>query len=516
MKSSKPAGSFLSNSPVYALLALYVPLSIITAFAFLLRAILPWAFPVFFPIISGVISAAAASFYCDFMKDEKASRTVADIRGVIIVILLSYALASLFRMGIPWNRRFLPGVSAVFTSVGAVYAWVSVISLKELFSMRKRFEAYTELHQGVQLTEALFGDPGLLQSIDEKIVKTRQNFVSQITIIGIMLIITNARNNQLPLALYPLLVAILISGICIIGFFGIVRREQYYAGEGIVIPALDLAKHIMGMGIFATPFIAVAILAASNRSILPFSLIAGFFGRLFSPHLPARAVTETPPLPELPVMDFRQAFPDLGMEERPPWPGWEWVKYGLIALAAACFIMFMISPLLRRGGSKGRLTFRGRLYRIIAEWFKGIVSALRSFSVFIRNGKTGRRLRKPGSAEIKRMAKNVFGAYSQAKNRDMRRSITLFARLILWGGEVRHVLWKPSLAPGEYCTMLAAVEPSATGQNGGIIRCGELFEQALYSAEVLSEAERNEFKEQVELVVSLTPLSASSTHNRRR
>jgi hypothetical protein len=36
--------------------------------------------------------------------------------------------------------------------------------------------------------------------------------------------------------------------------------------------------------------------------------------------------------------------------------------------------------------------------------------------------------------------------------------------------------------------------------NEGIIRCGELFEKALYSAEVLSSAEQQEFKNTVEEV----------------
>jgi hypothetical protein len=35
-------------------------------------------------------------------------------------------------------------------------------------------------------------------------------------------------------------------------------------------------------------------------------------------------------------------------------------------------------------------------------------------------------------------------------------------------------------------------------QNEGIIRCGEIFEKALYSATVLSEVERDEFKYLVE------------------
>jgi hypothetical protein len=84
----------------------------------------------------------------------------------------------------------------------------------------------------------------------------------------------------------------------------------------------------------------------------------------------------------------------------------------------------------------------------------------------------------------------------------MRRSVTLFARLILWGTQAYQAPWKPSCAPGEYCALLAArvvkAPPAGTSSDGAelsgtIIRCGELFERALYSKQVLSGEEGREF-----------------------
>jgi hypothetical protein len=90
----------------------------------------------------------------------------------------------------------------------------------------------------------------------------------------------------------------------------------------------------------------------------------------------------------------------------------------------------------------------------------------------------------------------------------MRRSVTLFARLIIWGSDVFQLTWKPSYAPGEYCAILASSAASTAALEGAslkkekIIRCGELFEQALYSAEILSTAEQREFKNLVEEITS--------------
>jgi uncharacterized protein with WD repeat len=174
----------------------------------------------------------------------------------------------------------------------------------------------------------------------------------------------------------------------------------------------------------------------------------------------------------------------------------------------------MISPLFNRiKGSK--LTFRQRLGRIIKEWFKGVLDAFSAFIAFLRNDKTKQRLHNSNAKKIRRTAENVLGAYSHAKKRDMRRSATLFARLIIWGGEVRQVMWKPSHAPGEYCSLLSAAKPSAPSESGvsvaitqnalidaEIIRCGEIFEKAIYSAEILSNEERKEFKNLVEEIIS--------------
>jgi hypothetical protein len=108
----------------------------------------------------------------------------------------------------------------------------------------------------------------------------------------------------------------------------------------------------------------------------------------------------------------------------------------------------------------------------------------------------------------------------------MRHSATLFAQLIIWGNDVRQVVWKPSHGPGEYCKLLAAAQTAVNAQLQEqlplgtadvsssknmtndipikIIRCGDVFEKALYSAEVLSGEERKEFKHLVEDIITST------------
>jgi hypothetical protein len=191
------------------------------------------------------------------------------------------------------------------------------------------------------------------------------------------------------------------------------------------------------------------------------------------------------------------------IEEITPWPFLAWLRYGFIIIATSLFILFMISPLLNRVSSSAELTFRERLGRIITELFKGLLAGLVSLFTFFKSRNIVQKLRKPGAEEIQRMTGAVLRAYSQAKKSDMKRSVTLFAQLIIWGSEVRSVIWRPTHAPGEYCNLLASSAPpnsevSLWHRNKEIIRCGEIFEKALYSNEVLSDVERKEFSDLIE------------------
>jgi hypothetical protein len=513
----------LSNGPIYTLLALYMPLSALIAMVFLLGAFLP--LHAAFIIVSGCVSAAAASLYYDFMKDVKSSRIAANIRGGIIIMGIFYSVASLTRRGILIEGRFQPDFANIAPALSAFYAWYSVISLKQLFSARKSFEEYTELYRGEQLQRALYEDSGLLRCTDEEIIKKRRNYVIQLAIIGIFTFFNIINKNHVPPAVYILLTSILAGGTGICGFFEVMRWEQYYAGEGITLSVSDRIKRIGGMGIFILLCIACAFFLASDKSLLPFSAITGFIAWLFSLFrlllFPFTGTFETQPFEPMNLTPFI-----IPPEENAPHPILQWLvdysiiilKYSVIILATVGFIRFMISPLLNRGKIfREKMTFREKLIRIIAEWFIGMLTTLSSLLALLKNSKSLRKLKKYDTEEMRRTAATILSAYSPAKKQDMKRSVTLFARLIIWGGKIHQVVWKPAYAPGEYCGILAASThkpPEGEGAPVGgsplkrinemIFRCGELFEQALYSAEILSNEERKEFKDLIEEITGTT------------
>jgi len=512
-------GGFLSNGPLYTLLAIYMPLSFLIALLLLAGALLSTALPLASIIISSCVSAVLASLYCDFMKDVKSSLVAADIRGAIIILIVFYVLVSVFRRELPFVWRFRPGIVNILSAMGALYTWYSVISLKQLFSARRQFEKYMELYREEQLQSVLREDISLIQYIDEKITKRRFRYVVLLVIVGILTLISVIMKVHLSLSLYLMLIGILVVAVFICGFFEIMLREQHYAVEGIALSAADRLKHTGGIWVLILLCTVCAILAASDTSLLPFTAIASFFAWLLSlfgnlsPNKPTNTLgpesiepLEMPQPINLPFENADSPLPKWLTEYGPMI-----LKYSLIFLAAAAFVRFMISPLLNRGKPSGeKLKFHERLWHIIAEWFKRMLVVLSSFYAFLKNNKTTRKLNKYNSEEIRRTAATILNAYSQAKKQDMRRSATLFARLIIWGNEVFQLTWKPSYAPGEYCVILAASMAATTATatldliGEKVIRCGELFEKALYSAEVLSAAEQREFKNLVEEITSTT------------
>jgi hypothetical protein len=250
-----------------------------------------------------------------------------------------------------------------------------------------------------------------------------------------------------------------------------------------------------------------ALLFASERSILPFSWITGFLSRLLAllARLPRPTREEAPVLPEAPMLTERSMGPNPlleMMEPTEPWPFWDWLKYGAIVLVALAFLWFMVKPLFSRDRLNPEgLSLGKRLRRLILGWIKALRSGTALFWTSLFGGGRTVKIGATHAAELRSLSAELLSAYSPAKRREMRRSVTLFARLILWGSASYQTPWKDSRAPGEYCALLASRAAAEAELPGAIIRCGELFERALYSERVLNGDERREFSTLVEGII---------------
>jgi len=516
-----------SSKPLYGITGVYLPFSVLILWSILLGIVIRhFVSPLssFYILNEGIwcgagfLSALAATCYAGLIKKSRQRHTTADLRGSIIAAVAAYAFVSLLRRDAGLARRFIPCIDSIAATLAALFAWYSAISFREIFSGVELFESLTAQHRGERLREAMWEYSPEMSQTSEKLKSLQLSYAAQIIIPCLLIGAVGFAGRSLFFSL--LIFFVFTAGFLLMGFLRLIRRELIYASEGISLSVRDRAMPVtvMALGIGAAAILAVA--GSSDASLLPPELIFGLLAwlarlltSLFRPSKPADfALPERIEEPRM-MMNPSESFPEFGVEYAGPWAGWTYIKYGFIAILVFLFLLFMVYPLLKRSGFS--LSLR-KIRTVIARWFGDLKRGLHLFLTALKDRSVSQKYR-PDSEKLRRIASDLL---SGVKKREIKRSVNLFARLILWGIETMGVSWKPSHAPGEYCEILAAAlaqraksEPESpqsteTVHSGeaskgteireNIIRCGELFEKALYSARPLSAGEEREFKRIVE------------------
>ncbi|MDR2783051.1 MAG: hypothetical protein LBB48_04300 [Treponema sp.] len=515
MKSSDATGlsarPFGLSGAVYPLISFYMPfLSLICVLLLIDRFTGNWvrgfAMPYLPVAIASLVSALSASAYMAFIKHDRRGHSAGNIRGAIVMAALAYLFPSLFRFGAPFQERFFPWGGNILPALSALYVWIQVITLSRVFAARESFERYTEAYGGEELQQIIRDDGDLTASISRVIREYRLIHTVQLVFILIFSCVCAALGIRLPVPLFVFLIILMISTALVFALFGVFNQEQYYAGAGMSLSAPQRSKRLAAMFIGVCSIALLCATLASNASVLPFSLITGFLAWLLSLFPKASRGGRPPEPPEPDISDMGMggfSLPEglVRGGNRKPLPFWEYIQYAALALLIIGFLWFMVKPLLTRGNKGG--PFLKRLERLLAAWLKSVKAAVASFIASLRHDAGVVRLAKTNAEAIRRLETSLLEGYSVAKRRDMKRSAGLFARLIVWGSETCQVSWKPSRAPGEYCAILAAAAaPLFPRLRLPIIRCGDLFERALYAKEALSEQEREEFAARVEAITT--------------
>ena len=504
--------------PLYALLAVYIPLSVLTGLLPSLNFLASLAFgpvPVFLWFCSGLLSGVVASIYWAIVKKSKADHTAANIRGSILIVIGIYALGSLVRSGLPLGERFIPSFSNLLTSIFAFIIWFTVLFAKRVFEGQELIASYTRAYDGEKLRQIMLQDSGLMSEADQDMRKLIARYRIFFVLPFVLLVVCGILGMSLSVTFAAALAFLFLAGISIIAFLGFLRREYAYAAEGLVFNTRPKALLAGVIVIFASA--ALALLLSSGRSILSFDIIVNLLRRLlaFLDGLFTGEPVEMPPRleaalePQVAPGIPREFFEMMGESKSSRF--WDYVQYAAIGLVVFLFVSFMINPLLNRSKIfRGAGTWPKKIAAFLKAWFKALASGFRVFFNSLKGGAGGRRIQ--DSAVLRGIMEDVLEGYSAAKKRDMRRSASLFARLIYWGTEVLRVSWRPSHAPIEYCALLAAAVDGEAADNmpslrdGGIIhaitRAGALFDKALYSSQPLTRPERDEFKALVEMVTS--------------
>jgi len=497
--------------PLYAILAVYIPVSVLAGLLpglnFLTVFLFGAAVPVFLWFCFGLLSGVIASIYWAIVKRSKADHTAANIRGVILVVAGIYSVGSLIRSGLPLGERFLPSFENFASCFFAFFIWFTVLFAKRVFEGQELIASYTRIYDGERLRQVMLQDSGLMSEADTDMVKLIARYRVFFLLPFVLFVVCGILGMSLSVIFAAALAFLFLAGVSIIAFLGFLRREYACAAEGLVFTARP--KALLAGIIVILASAALGLLLSSGKSLFSFDIILDLIRRLlaFLDGLFTGNPVEMPPRSEAALMQQMPGLPPEFAEmmgEAKPSPFWDYVKYLAIAFVVFLFVSFMINPLLNRSGLfRGAGALPKKAAAFLKAWFRALALGFKVFFNSLVEGAVGRKI--PDGAVLRGIEEDVLEGYSAAKKRDMRRSVGLFARLIYWGTNVMRIDWKRSHAPLDYCALLAAAVRENMNNDGlihAITRAGALFDKALYSAEPLTRPERDEFKALVEMVTS--------------
>jgi hypothetical protein len=512
------------GNPLDRVLALDLPWSILAGFLpavlalirrLLPNAILPGALSLGIAIfVPALLVSAAVTLYLEFL-DPQTSHSSAHLRGAVLAGVAAYIIASLlsFRpaLGLPGiGLIFFPGLRNTTAALAALYIWIFVIYLRDIFHVRELFEDHTRRYSGEDLRRVMLEDSSIMTGAEEQTKKMVRFYSVQLGFIFLLVLICSFLRAPLALFNRILTMIILAAAAMIFSLLNLFSQEQFFAGEGIAVPAFERRKRLGAGILFCAAAALLAALGASDNNILPISLLLDLLARLAAffarPDRPVLGPIEMPQMeaPMVPSADGMAQM--LGLQETEPWPFWDYLPYIALGLIIAAFLWFMIKPIFTFKPGSGKLPFILRVARLFKGGFAGLKLALKNF--FASLGVRGAAIKfKVSDGDLHNMAQDLLANWSGARKRELRQSLNLFARLILWGTQTHQCPWKPSLAPGEYCAALSAavrafaVDEGATAEilrSVEILRCGEIFEEALYGPRPPDKKTQREFRDLVE------------------
>jgi hypothetical protein len=471
--------------------SLFIPFSTFAAILPLLTLFIN-GLPVAAWLTAAAFSQAAAAAYGRLTRDATVSRTAGDIRGAIIVTALSWGIGSLFASSLFPNASNIPCALLSFAS------WFWSLSIMRFFCGRKTFEDYTRRFTGEKLKAELGENPDLLASLERGLSPVRRACAIDIAVIVIAYLACGLAGRAVPFFMTAVGMAAAIGDAAALAWLAFLSGEHARAAEGVALGQGDKSLPVRAFLLSLAPAAFLALFFSSDSSIFPPRLLADFilwlnslFSGLFRPV--ERTVVAMPEFAPLPGMELPPALREIAAASK-PWPFWEhlWraLKFTLVGAVAVLFLWFMINPLL----SRPRLSLGGVSF---LTWLRlKIRSAFAEWVLYVRNGLS--RTKGGGTAALdeekaRRLAGDILAPYGAEKRREIKKSATLFARLIVWGEGELKTAWKPVDAPGEYCARLAAALPGEE-KRPAVVRCGSLFETALYSGRMLDPGEQKEFK----------------------
>jgi hypothetical protein len=432
-----------------------------------------------------LLSGMVEPFMANIVHRERISG-IARLRELVIIGLVTYAAASLGR-SVPFPERFLASTENVTALVFVAMAWFVTRAIH--MQLRPR-ELVLSTFQGVPTEEFHRLSRDSVQMIAESlsgVKRVRLLCVFFLSVLVILAILEWAITGAItPWGSILIAVAFGLS-FAALASLNSFADEYYYLGEGL----LPARRHHRRRSWFAAGILvsalALALLAASPRSILPLSAIAAFLswlGGLFPRFEPSG---ETPPAGQQEIDRYSYIREQLSaIEEAPPPPRILLLLVEVLerlALAAAILLVagFVLAPLV--SPSFRRFLRRSRPVQAIRERLSFVTRGFSLFIAFLRR-RLGRKPRRPvagespsANEEVQLLWRDRLSPLDRLRKDRERGFLRSELRKLLWWMRDQGIRVETNWAPHE---LSEAVAKSTPDRSRAVTEFFDIYEQGRY------------------------------------
>lgn len=448
-----------------------------------------------FTYASVVFSGLVFMLNLQIMVNEK-TKIGAHIRFIILylifILVISFFLGT---MDVPY--LIIPAL---------IFLYFFESSINDLFIFHDSFTYEYQGKKGKELIEFLFHNNFSALEFAKKMNSTRSFLFVMGFIQFVVLLIPNLVKLNIPILAYVFAFIFYFSLFIIFIMIGLFNKESYYAFLGfdeIVENPRGLYK-VVCLIFTAALFFSVAI--ASNHALINIPKIDDQIVELRENYIPPeRSFDVTPP-----TFDMDVDFDIIPGESKPDKLAgilktvYKILKIaGIICIAVGGLILF-IRPFFSDAWKA--FIREKRLY----HFFKKVLQDFKELIITLFSGKKDRQIYSTVSAKnfsdsMKDFLKGT--GKSREKKAELDRLTKVFMNIINWGSK-RDVIYKKSLAPAEYTTLLEqyflfnsdAVD--ADKYSAICKKLGEIYEKALYDKDLLTKDEEKQFTDSADLLFS--------------
>ena len=441
-----------------------------------------------------------------FLSHQERAGYFARVRELALLMVSLYLLLSLTRSG-ALAVRFTPDATEITRLFMLALGWIlSAWTHAKLVNFEAFFRIRAD-HEGVALHHALRLSSSVVGESRKGLLSVGRSASVYLVLIGVSfsaLWFLGLPPGSLPFAT-----------LCMFGVgFVIVRSalnifldEIDYGGDGLRLSMGRVKRRVLLAAAIGGAALALAILLASDRSVLPFDLLLRFFNWLLSLFRGIHSTAVPPPPQPVTVSTnelLRRYLLSRPSGPPPPWLTtlWEVLRIAGIAAAATAVIVFLFGPLVSRDFA----AFLRRIHPILvlvrhaARLLRWVRTRARSFGALLT------RLLRPASRSASDNGPAEIGSRRRAPVQSRRKRIETdkvrqqFARIVEWG-ERHEVVYNDVLTADEYAERVVKTFPSLDAE---LMTLTAICDEAFYSERVIGNQRFDNLKETVDSIVRTT------------